>query len=486
MTRPATTRLLLLAVAALSGAAAAAQPGAAPDVTWEKVPPPNNYGSPNFQVRGVEFLPGPLTGADTLLAIINDDLYRLDPEAATDPADYPWVEISEQAGTTVVVTDRGTLLYSTFNRPISRSADNGRTWERDVFRDMHADVLFQPSLPALRDDQGRLPVLAGYSVGVARSYGDGARDTWAWATPLNANGDLFEPPAAYGDIIGFGEVPPSPALPDGRLLAAIWNGVSYSDDGGVSWSPGAGAYGFARYIGHSFAFVPEPGHPYGGAVLAGVDDLEWGRDSTATVYRSEDGGATWTRAHRFSPAALGLANANKVVLAATPDGAVWAGVEHSLGGLSRHYPGAFARSVDGGRTWEPQSAGFGMHGTYELRVGRDGRLYAATVQGVWHTAGPAFATSGAPGPEPPAALAVTVAPNPTASGATVALSLAAPEAVRVEVVDVRGRVVAVAHDGPAVDGQRVALDTAGLAPGVYVVRAVSATAAASAVLAVAR
>ena len=54
------------------------------------------------------------------------------------------------------------------------------------------------------------------------------------------------------------------------------------------------------------------------------------------------------------------------------------------------------------------------------------------------------------------------------------LALAAPVAVRVAVLDARGREVAVVWDGPARDGQRVAVATGGLAPGVYVVRAVAA------------
>ena len=480
MTRPALTRLFCLAAVVFSGTAVAQ-----PAVTWEQVPHPNNYGTPRTEAKDLAFLPAAAGLPDTLLAVLNSTLHRLDFDAATDPEYYPWTRVTgvylpNVYPFTVLVTDAGTLLGSAPGGPtrVDRSTDGGRTWQRAVAGERgRFEVFFQPTLPALRDAQGRRPILGG-SQGIHRSYGDGAPGTWEVIAEA--------PDGVGGEIVALGEVPPSPALPDGRLLAGVWNGVTYSDDGGRTWTPAAGAYGYARYIGYDFAFVPEPGHPYGGAVLAGIDDLALGRDSSATIYRSEDGGATWARAHRFSPSEYGLENTNKTVFAVTPDGAVWATVEHRLGGSPRNRPAVIVRSVDGGRTWARADAGYGGHGVYSLHVGRDGRLYAATVQGVWHTTGPAFATAEERVPGPPAALAVSVYPNPTASRATVELRLAAPEAVRVEVVDVRGRVVAVAHDGPAVDGQRVAVETAGLAPAVYVVRAVSATAAASAVLTVSR
>ena len=63
-------------------------------------------------------------------------------------------------------------------------------------------------------------------------------------------------------------------------------------------------------------------------------------------------------------------------------------------------------------------------------------------------------------------------PNPTAGGAALAVSVSEPQPVRVAVYDALGRAVAVAFDGTVQPGApaRVALPTAGLAPGVYVVR----------------
>ena len=73
---------------------------------------------------------------------------------------------------------------------------------------------------------------------------------------------------------------------------------------------------------------------------------------------------------------------------------------------------------------------------------------------------------------PPAGASLAVAPNPTGGAATVRLDLPAPADVRVAVYDVLGRRVAPLASGPLTAGtHRFALDGAGWAPGVYVVRA---------------
>jgi len=71
----------------------------------------------------------------------------------------------------------------------------------------------------------------------------------------------------------------------------------------------------------------------------------------------------------------------------------------------------------------------------------------------------------------PEASSLTVYPNPTAERATVALSLAAAETARVEVLDVLGRVVVRLHDGRLGAGAHTwAVDAADLPAGRYVVR----------------
>lgn len=90
-------------------------------------------------------------------------------------------------------------------------------------------------------------------------------------------------------------------------------------------------------------------------------------------------------------------------------------------------------------------------------------------------------------PEAPA-LAVSVAPVPSGpSGATVRYVLSAEGPIRVSVVDVLGREVAVVLDGQAPAGeQTVRVNTFGMPAGVYIVRAEAGGRVASARLVVAR
>ena len=68
-------------------------------------------------------------------------------------------------------------------------------------------------------------------------------------------------------------------------------------------------------------------------------------------------------------------------------------------------------------------------------------------------------------------------PNPFAAGTTVALTVDRTQSVRVELVDLLGRRVAVLHDGPVAAGVplSVAVRADGLPSGVYVVRAAGET-----------
>ncbi len=78
-----------------------------------------------------------------------------------------------------------------------------------------------------------------------------------------------------------------------------------------------------------------------------------------------------------------------------------------------------------------------------------------------------------------ASLAISGA-NPARSETTVALTLAAPEAVTVEVIDLLGRSVRTLHEGPlAAARHTMPVRTSGLAPGVYIVRAQGETFAAT-------
>ena len=85
------------------------------------------------------------------------------------------------------------------------------------------------------------------------------------------------------------------------------------------------------------------------------------------------------------------------------------------------------------------------------------------------------------------ALALAVVPNPARGDARVLVSQASPGDTRVEVYDALGRRMAVLWDGPlGVGTQPIAVDAARLPAGVYVVRVVTATGAASRTLTVVR
>lgn len=457
--RPRTVLALLVALAA-GGAGAQG----APTVVWEPLPLVGDR--PGTNGPAVAFFPGDPT--PVWISGYGPLLYN--PDGDPDDSYGDWDNLCTRgcAPYTGVITPRGTVLIGApAGATLLSRLPLGGVWEYKVAGEgYHAFPIYQSSLPALRnaDGEGALFYHDGGSVG--RSDDDGREGTWR---TLGETG---------GDGLSFGEVPPSPALPDGRLLVGMYNGVAYSDDGGETWSPGEGAYGFAQFIAYSFAFVPEPGHPFGGVALAGLYDFAFGRDSTATVYASDDGGATWERRHRFSPSALGLDNANEVALLATRDGAVWAGVGPTRAG-STPAVGAIVRSEDGGRTWTDVGEGYGGWRVRSLTVGPEGRVYAATDVGVWRTTEPVYPVAGEPAPVPPEAggLGLSVRPNPTCGAAVVVLELASPERVRVSVVDAGGREVAVAWDGPAADGQRVGLDTAGWAAGAYRVRVTAASGA---------
>ena len=369
----------------------------------------------------------------------------------------------------ILVTEAGSILIGAPAGPTDtdRSIDRGATWERNVNYD--TATLFQSSLPVLRGPTGHGALFGDNGQAAYRSLEDGAAGTWETLGVLG------------GIPVTYGEVPPSAALPEGRLLAGVRNGITTSNDGGQTWTPATGAYGPLQ--GDSFAFLPLAGHPYGGAVLAGVEDLTVNRDSSATLYRSDDGGASWRRVLRFSPSAMGVGNLTTARLLVTPDGGLWAALT-STRGVDE---GAFARSVDGGATWASVSDGYGLYGVQQLIASRDGRLVAATDEGVWRTTGPAWVVAEETEPAtPPASVAVSVWPNPTGGAVTVGLSLAEPEVVRVSVVDALGREVAVVHEGAASDGQRLTMDTAGWPVGAYTIRVVTEAGQASAGLMVVR
>jgi hypothetical protein len=367
-----------------------------------------------------------------------------------------------------LVTAAGSILVG--SQQLSRGTDRGRSWAYGI-EGFGPFPFLESALPSLVGPGGAPGILVGAGDdGTAfRSLDDGAPGTW------HVIGSGFGYPQALG------EVPPSPSLPDGRILYGVWNGITYSDDGGLSFVP-SNAYGQAAYIAYAFAFLPVVGHPYGGVAFAGLHNTAFGAGPSAEVHRSDDGGATWTLAHRFTAAELDLPVftggdfdvdlQNVTALLAMPDGALWAGVSFS-GGASNPARGGLARSTDGGATWaradEGMRDGTGRaYQTNQMRLGRDGRLYAATERGVWRTTAAVVAAEGAP--DAPSELSLAVSPNPSSGSVTLAVS--ASEAAATLVVTVfgtTGRVVSNVYTGPVAAGEhRYVVDTRSWAAGVYV------------------
>src|SRR5690606_16155227 len=147
---------------------------------------------------------------------------------------------------------------------VDRSTDGGLTWERDVFD--HVTALYQSTLPALGG------AVYGGAYPFWRSLEGGAEGSWV---PLGWPG---------GETAVLGEVRGGALLPDGRLLAGLWNGLVYSDDAGQTWEPSS-LWGPGAVVVNGLAFDAVAGHPYGGVAYAAVRDFAYGRPA---VYRSDD------------------------------------------------------------------------------------------------------------------------------------------------------------------------------------------------------
>lgn len=379
----------------------------------------------------------------------------------------------------LLITRAGTVMSSGTNR-FGRGAPRGRHWDNSVAGAGGGAVLLQPGFSLGGQPADCIYSLPAYRA--QRSCGDGADSTWTRLLPTPEDG------------LALAALPPSAQLPQGRLIGGFYNGVAFSDDAGETWQPTSLGN---RWVVRVLAAVPDGAHPYGGPLFAGANDLDrYFQPDAEVLHRSDDGGTTWQFVHRFHADDLHLPSPLEfAALTATPDGALWAGIANLRGGPSP-WPGRILRSTDGGATWARADDGFCcMTGTdqgYAVRqfaLHRDGRLFAATEWGVWHTAAPVVLPVGTAAPHaPPPGLDLVVVPNPArgAAEARVEAPAALAHAV-VEVLDARGRRVARLHDGPLPAGASVwAVQTAGWAAGRYTVRAQGAAGAVTAPLTVTR
>ncbi|PAP75310.1 exo-alpha-sialidase [Rubrivirga marina] len=517
---PGSLRLGLLAAALALGAAAgrAQAPPAVPeppDVAWEFV------GADSARVAALALL-DPADGrpfglADAVYATlyypppylypggeypypVSFGLARLHDGAPSPavPPDSAWAYAEEREAPYGIYAAPGGLVIAVEGSgggSLTRSTDGGQTWADVETEACRGDSVDDRIVRTYGPGRERALWLLAY---LCRSDDEGA--TWRAVEQRSAPEYVRR-----RDLV---ELPPSPMLPEGRLVLGVGSGVLTSDDGGHVWEA-TSLYQEFRWVGHDLVLVPDGAHPYGGTVYVLARDFYFEDRAYNVVLASDDGGATWAERHRFVYGENGLdRNSGEPEMVALGDGSLVVGLVQN-GTPPQRYVGTVVWSGDGGRTWSalgPEAPWLGARppagaceracpggawpgwGPKHLRVDRDGRVWAGTDNGVWRTTCPAWAVASEAGPGAPSGLGLSVRPNPSRGRAEVVVTVAeaGPVAVRVTVLDVLGREVAVVWDGAARDGQRVAVDGSGWPAGVYTVRAASEAGEVSARLTVVR
>jgi len=278
-------------------------------------------------------------------------------------------------------------------RGLHRSLDDGVTWSPLT------DTLpvTDPGVTALAFPDDAL--LVGTRQGAFRSDDDGATWTPAWQGASGICGG--EAVLGVGERLFVGNDP----------LALTAPGLQWTDDGGATWSASAGPSlpsGTAALLHHQdvlyaalrsqvrgVAASTDGGMTFGpigaGFTSSTVLNCLAAQDGLLVagawegLYRSADGGATWT--HQAQP---GPVNALAVL-----DDTLYAGL----------YPGGVARSTDGGLTWTLVNDGLGEVHVNALAV-HAGALHAAVSTGVLRLDGGAWTSLGLPASFPNALISV--------------------------------------------------------------------------------
>ncbi|HIL56942.1 MAG TPA: hypothetical protein EYG39_03430 [Rhodothermales bacterium] len=268
--------LALAALAAsLGGSASAQRP-----IEWEPLPGLRPF-VPNG-ARVVGFVPGE-GGGFRVVAGIEGDLAEWDEATQTwELLCVPTHCIADAIAIRDSVVMTGSLAGPGAGGALS--LDGGRTWAFDVFDAPTGDNIAALLWSAHPDTDGSL--LVGQSFRLFRS------------DDLGREGTYVELGLTGGQVEAIAEVPPSAALPGGRVLAGVWNGLSLSDDGGRTFRS-SNVYRQGGLIGTSIAVHPDPAHPYGAVAYAAVTLA--GEDPPVTaLFRSDDGGATWAETARMA------------------------------------------------------------------------------------------------------------------------------------------------------------------------------------------
>ena len=147
--------------------------------------------------------------------------------------------------------------------------------------------------------------------------------------------------------------------------------------------------------------------------------------------------------------------------------------------------GTVYRTDDGGATWAAVGRAPDINDDIYAKaaaLGPDGRLYVGLLEIGSNGEGWVYRTeevvtvAAEPGATAPVKVGLNVYPNPTSRSLTVEVTLPAAAAVDMALFDVSGRRVAVVHAGALGAGEHAfALDTAALPSGVYVVHVTART-----------
>ncbi|MEL6770558.1 MAG: T9SS type A sorting domain-containing protein [Bacteroidota bacterium] len=436
---------LLLAALVLAPARAQEVPPAEPPLAFELVVGIPEEGR-TFRSDGLLF------AQDSTLFVGSGSTFAL-------PYPYtgPWIKRADRGipPDRLIESRAGTIFY--VSRVLFRSTDRSATWDF-VLADTWgmAEVLpGGPGGPALVADTGR-----NLDNTIARSTDDG--QTWTEVAPSDVLGRIW--------IRDVGYAPASEQRAVGTLVAVGLGGAAVSIDGGLTWTE----TNLLNVFGYQAQHVTYA--PVQDLFFAGIDGpAPDGSGTQGLVWASADG-ETWEFRGR-------LPGTNRVEVIEGPDGVLW-----SMGRSVDDGP--IYSSFDGGRTWVERGrlnggALTGIPGNVlspkGLAIGPEGRLWVATSGppgpdgrgAVVRTVAPVVVSAEEPplGKPSEAAFLGTPYPNPSAHTMTVPLVLREAAEVRVTVVDLLGREVAVLAEGIRAAGTHtLTVETAGWPSGVYVAR----------------
>ena len=356
-----------------------------------------------------------------------------------------WQEKTTLANDHVVVLSADTVLISQ-NLGIRRSINRAQDWEV-VYTEggsLFASSLSGPNHGVI------LSGTFGGGTGIAYSTDRGATFTESTFTVSTSSRPFMNTAV---------EILDGPA--EGRLVAGVFAGVVISEDSGQTWEPSS-LFQDARFWVQRVEIGTDPATG-NRRLYATVADAQF---PDVQFYYSDDDGLTWTNVP-------GMVDAFFFVFVP--------GTPSSLIAVERGYDVQTERievwrSVDGGQTWTdagelPAVPGDDGLLSRDMLIGPDGHLYVSVLrtgperEWVYRTTESVVEVANEPeAPPPPTAERLVVYPNPATDRITVEAS---GDAGSVVLYDLLGRAVRRAR---LVAGKAV-LDTARLPAGVYVVRA---------------